>query len=108
MNRTTKNIHAFARMCGLTAPSLELLCLTREKFLDEDLAKMGFYWIIAMQHAVIIDNHPYLLGADRIEDKGGYSHFMVAYSGRNNATWDRDTGFLFKVQSHNNNLSVVG
>ena len=107
MERTTKNVLALARKYKFSNPDPELICLTRKKFLDKDLADMGLFWLIGMHIPIKINGEQRLLGADRIEDRDGYGSFMVAYRGNPNARWDRDTGFLFKVSSQKISLQGI-
>jgi hypothetical protein len=79
----------------------------REKFLDKDLTAMGLFWTIGMHKPIEVNGELRLLGADRIEDRAGYGSFMVAYRGNLDATWDRDTGFLFKVSSQKISLQGI-
>jgi hypothetical protein len=107
MERTTDNVRTLALQRQFEVPDPELLCLVREKFLDKDLLAMGLFWVIGMHTPIDVEGEPRLLGADRIEDRDGYGSFMVAYRGQLNGTWDRDTGFLFKVCSRTLSLEVV-
>jgi hypothetical protein len=97
--RTTINVRAFAseRKFGIIEP--EAVCLIRKNFQDEDLAEMGLFWMVGMHNQVDVGGEPRLLGLDRIEDRDGNGNFLVLYRGQDNATWDRDTGFVFEVSS---------
>jgi len=107
MERNTENVRALARQRSFAIPDPELICLMREKFLDKDLVSMGLFWVIGMHTPIDVDGELRLLGSDRIEDREGYGSFMVAYRGQPNSTWDRDTGFLFKVHSQSFALGIV-
>jgi hypothetical protein len=107
MKRNTENVRALALERKFSIPDPELLCLMREKFLDNDLMNMGLFWIIGMHTPIDVDGELRLLGADRIEDREGYGSFVVAYRGQPKATWNRDTGFLFKVFSQKCGLEIV-
>ena len=93
-DRTTKKIRAEAKRCNLTVPNAEVSCLIREKFSDEELMAMGFWWI-AIFHEPIKDSHgdPYLLVASRHGD-GRWLHTSYAYS---DYSWNSPYGFAFAV-----------
>lgn len=92
--RTTKNIRAEAEKRSLLKPNIEIACLIRANFSDEELEAMGLYWIVTM-HEPIKDSDvvPFLLSTYRI----AYGSWLGAYCGLPDRKWDRDFGFAFVV-----------
>ena len=95
-DRTTKNIRAEAKKRGLTTPNAEVACLIREKFTDEDIKAMGFWWIVAMHESINVSvGYSYLLGVGRY----AYGRWLFAHYGDPGYRWYRDGVFAFAVSS---------
>ncbi len=93
-DRATGSIRAEADRRKLVKVHAEVACLIREKFLDEDIEAMGFWWIVAMHEPIKdSDGVPSLLGADRSDDGCWLSADWVKPGNR----WNRDNGFAFAV-----------
>lgn len=92
--RLTTNIRAEAEKRRLSKPSAELACLIREKLADEEIERMGLWYIVAM-HEPIKDSSgvPSLLCASR--NDGG--HRLRVRRGRSDRGWVRGFGFAFAV-----------
>jgi hypothetical protein len=93
-DRTTDGVRAEAKRRGLTVPDAEVACLIREKFSDDDLEVMGFWWLVTM-HELIGDsrNMPRLLSVDR-DGSGRLLDTALDKPGR---VWKRDRGFVYVV-----------
>jgi len=97
-NRTTSKIRENAYLSGMYKPeNVEIACLVREMFTDEEIEKMGLYWIVTMHEPVTISGRcSFLLGMDLRGRSSGKLWFNV-YDDKSNNIWDRETGFVFKV-----------
>ncbi len=68
-DRITSKIRAEAKSRGLTEPSPEVACLTRERFTDKELEEMGLWSMVTMHEPIIgVDGAPSLLSADCDDD----------------------------------------
>lgn len=101
-DRITKKIRAYAEAFRtpnerkLITPSIEVACLIREKFTDEEIRAMGLIWIITIHRLVNgSDSNPDLLGAIR---DGSDSWLGVCYVDPGHR-WLRGGGFAFEVSS---------
>lgn len=97
-DRVTKKIRAaayagkFTNGQRLFDPNAEVACLIREKFTDEEIKKMGLWWIVAMHEPIKdSDGDPRLLGAYRHDDGWWLDAFYVGLDFR----WHREYGFVF-------------
>ncbi len=92
-DRITKKIRAHATEKGWKTPHWEVACLIRDTFTDEQLEKMGLWWIVTM-HEPITDSggDPSLLHSDRSDD----GRWLYASYGRPGDRWDVDGGFAFE------------
>lgn len=93
-DRITNKIRAEANARNLEVPSAEVACLIREKFSDEDLETMGFWWIVVF-HEPISDSSggPRLLGVGR-DDIGRW--LRTYYDGPGDG-WGSGDGFAFAL-----------
>lgn len=93
-NRLTGIVRASAAARGLLTPSVELACLIRKKFTDEDIEAMGLWCIVAMHEPINdSDGDPALL----VSHRGGDGRLLSAYSQR---LWNRGSGFAFTVATY--------
>lgn len=86
-NRSTKNIFAEGASLKLYQPNVELACLIREKFTDEEIEAMNLIWIVTMHEGLD------LLYADRC----GTGYWLRAYGDGPDYLWGRGSGFAFVV-----------
>lgn len=96
--RDTPNIRAEAQKRGLTTPNMEVACLIRGNFRDEDIKVMGLGWI-AIMHEPIKDpvRDPMLLAVNRRLYDG---RWLDAFHERGSGPWAHsDGGFAF-VRPH--------
>ena len=93
-DRITEKIRAEADKRKLTKPNVEVACLIREKFTDEEIEAMGLWWIAAM-HEPIKDSvgDPRLLDVHRY----GGGRWLSAYYDHPDIRWRRERGFAFVV-----------
>jgi len=93
-DRISDKIRKEADKRKLKTPPVELVCLIRDKFSDEEIKKMGFLWIIVF-HKPIKDSggDPILLGAFANDSKP----WLNAYHDSPGFRWDRKDGFAFLV-----------
>lgn len=94
-NRITKNIRKNAEDSKFETPNIEITCLIREKFTNEEIKAMGLDCIVTMHEPIKdSDGRLILLGIDR----DGYRKWISAYSGNPEAGWRRKKyGFAFTV-----------
>ncbi|MCC6290781.1 hypothetical protein IT398_01810 [Candidatus Nomurabacteria bacterium] len=93
-NRVTKKIRAHAADKGWKTPHWEVACLIRDRFSDEQLEKMGLWWIVTMHEPITdSDGDPYLLYSCRLA--GG--RWLFAHYFRPDVEWDAPGGFAFVV-----------
>lgn len=100
-NRITKKIRAEAERPNLLAPNAEIACLIREKFSDEELMAMGFWWI-AIFHEPIEDSDgdPYLLTVYRYGD----GRWLNTDYDNPDHSWNSAYGFAFAVSQVSSDL----
>lgn len=93
-DRVTKKIRAHAADKGWKAPHWEVACLIRDTFTDEQLEKMGLWWIVTM-HEPITDavGDPFLLYSIR----DGDGPWLFADYDRPDDGWLDGGGFAFVV-----------
>ena len=90
--RVTKNIRTEASNRGWTNPNADIACLIREKFTDEEIEKMGLWWITTMHEPIKNFSYgPGLLGVGR----GNNGRWLTAYPDYLNCRWGPDSGFAF-------------
>lgn len=93
-DRITKNIRDMALKRNLSTPNVEVGCLIRENFSDEDIEAMGLWWIVAMHEPIKdSDGDPYLLYAGRDND----GRWLRAYFDDPDDGWGRGSGFAFVI-----------
>ncbi|MEK7663973.1 MAG: hypothetical protein AAB340_00785 [Patescibacteria group bacterium] len=92
--RITKEIRADAKQRKLPTPPLELACLIRRMFTNEQIREMGLYWIIIMHEPVELSGHLHLLGVGgRGEDR-----WLSTYCVKPGSEWIQDYGFAFLAE----------
>ncbi|MDE1975179.1 MAG: hypothetical protein KGI49_01570 [Patescibacteria group bacterium] len=93
-DRVTKKIRAHATEKGWKTPHWEVACLIRDTFSDEQLEKMGLWWIVTM-HEPITDSGcgPSLLDSCRNDD----GRWLGASCDGPGDEWLGDGGFAFVV-----------
>lgn len=92
-DRVTNKIRAAAESRKLTKPNIEVACLIRENFSDEEIEAMGLWWIVVMHESIKADGSPDLLNVSR----GGDGRWLGTSYGRPGAQWSRGNGFAFVV-----------
>ena len=93
-DRITKKIRAHAADNGWNTPHWEVACLIRDTFPDEQLEKMGLWWIVTMHEPITdSDGDPHLLGSDR---RGDGRWLNANYDGPDDG-WNVYGGFAFVV-----------
>lgn len=91
--RSTANVREEAKKRGWLTPPAEVAHLTREKISDNDLERMGVWWLMIMHEPIeVSDDGPGFLALDRTD--GGR---WLAYYDRPDCGWDRGDGFVFVV-----------
>ena len=91
-DRITKKIRSSASERQLTTPNVEVACLIRDKFTDEEIEAMGLTWIVTMHEPIKdSDGNLRLLRADR----GGDGRWLSADYDGPDCGWGRDGGFAF-------------
>ncbi len=94
-DRVTSKIRAEADKRKFVKPNVELGCLIRDMFTDEEIEAMGLAWIVAMHEPIKdSDGNPSLLAADRRDGSGRWLN--ACYGGPDDG-WGRDSGFAFVV-----------
>lgn len=93
-DRITKKICVEADKRKLSKPNVELVCLIREKFTDEEIEAMGL-WRIVVMHEPINDSRGSL--ALLCADRYNLGRWLDAYYGMPGSEWGRDSGFAFAV-----------
>jgi len=87
----TKDICGDAKTRKLLDPPLELACLIRRKFTNEQVREMGIYCLIIMHEAVEISGDLHLLCVDcYVSDR-----WLSTNYDRPDGGWDRLDGFAF-------------
>lgn len=93
-NRMTEKIYKEANRLRFGGPNMEVACLIREKFSDQDIKAMGLNFLVTM-HSPVADSHGDLKLLDaHCRAKGNW--FGARY-GKRNGRWPRGTGFVFSV-----------
>jgi len=64
-DRTTSVILAKAKKKNLVIPSIEVACLIREMFSDDELKEMGLWFMVVMHESVDVSDCPSKLAVDR-------------------------------------------
>jgi hypothetical protein len=90
-NRITSKIREEATRRHYRTLPFEAACLLREAVSDEDLERLGLWWLIGMHDPVKDSGGPSLLGVPRI-DGGRWVNASYGHPGRR---WDRGRGFAF-------------
>lgn len=95
-NRGTGNMLREAKRRNLKKASVEIACLMRDYFTDEELESMGLLWIVVMHEPIEVDyDHcPCLLNANRYEG----SWLGLSYGGEDEMMWFDTFGFAFTVK----------
>lgn len=94
-DRVTHKIQAKAEgVYKFTKPNAESACLTWKKFSNEELKKMGLWWLVFF-HEPIKDSNgdPRLLGTPGIGDDLCFS----TYCSNPGGLWGRNVGFAFSL-----------
>jgi hypothetical protein len=93
-DQTHKKIRMEADRRGLSTPNVEVACLLRDTFTDEEIQAMGLWWIITM-HEPIEDS----TGALSLLRAGwlGGGHYLAAISGNDEERVFRNLGYAFAV-----------
>ncbi len=91
--RITSKIRLEGDRRKYTKPNAEVACLIRDLFTNEEIKKMGLYWIVAMHEPINAGGHPHLLSAGA----GGSGPWLNAYGGRPDRRWYRKDGFALVV-----------
>lgn len=92
--RRSKVIRADAVQRKFITPTMEIACLIRQSFSDEELESMRLSWIVTMHNPVSdFDNALHLLRLGSSED---YS-WLNTSNGYSDSRWSKDTGFAFIV-----------
>ncbi len=99
LGRNTSKVRAFAAQRKFQTIDTEVISLIRQMFTDSHLSDMGLLWMVGMHEPVEVYGEPRLLGLHRVEGSDYRGDFLVSFRGQDSATWDRDTGFVFKVSS---------
>ena len=90
--RTTANVRTEAAHRKMVViDDLEVGCLLREKFSNEDLEDMGLWWLVVMFSGGVLD----LLAVSR----SGDGRKLDAYCAGPDDRWLDDYGFVFSVPS---------
>ena len=95
-DRVTDKIRLEAVRRKMILPEAEIACLIRGMFTNEEIRKMGLYWIVTM-HEPIKDSggDPGLLSTDGDDVRS----WLSAYYGRPVSRWHRGSGFAFCLAS---------
>jgi hypothetical protein len=94
-SRTTENVRKEADRRRWIEPPVELARLLREKISDEELERMGLWWLVVMHKTILVSvGNPSLLGLSR----GGRGRELRAFCGSPSFRWSRKDGFAFLVQ----------
>ncbi len=105
-DRDTETICAYADTCRmpdrrtLIRSNVDLACLIREQFTDEELEAMGLQFILVMHKSVSGES---LFCVDR--DDGGRR--LYAYYDRSFIRWGRDGGFAFALSPPEHTLGFA-
>lgn len=99
---TTQEIKDYAVKQGYEIPTAEVALLVREAISDEEMEKMGFWYISTLHESVKdSDGGPGVLGAHRY----GGGRWAYAFWDRPGYGWNDDGAFAFLVPASNSKLS---
>jgi hypothetical protein len=90
-DRVATAIRAEAKQRNLQTPNVEVACLIRENFSDEDLEAMGLCWVITMHKPIKTDGDPRLLSVGRVGSGG----MLSAFDSDPGSGWLQWSGFAF-------------
>jgi len=91
-DRITSKIRAEADRRDYRVPPAEVAPLLRELVSDEEIERMGLYWLIVMHEPITdSDGRPRVLGIHRY----GKGRWLNACHGRADGRWGREGGFVF-------------
>ncbi|MEK7664310.1 MAG: hypothetical protein AAB340_02665 [Patescibacteria group bacterium] len=93
-DRVTKTIRADAEKQKFPEPPLELACLIRKMFTNEQVREMGLYWIIIMHEAVNLSGDLHLLDVSCYGD----DRWLAPDYDNPDDEWDRKHGFAFLTE----------
>ena len=104
--RITHKIRLEANHLRMTEPSMEVACLIRKMFTNEEIEIMGLKWIVSMHEPVDgPDGYPGLLGTDGTENGGPW---LCMHYGRSDGPWISESGFAFAApESHLSRVSFA-
>lgn len=89
---TTQEIRDYAESKGYRTPPADLALILREEISDEDIEKLGLWWITVMHEPITdSDGDPRLLRVSRDVD----GRWLGADYGRPGDGWVRGYGFVF-------------
>jgi hypothetical protein len=63
--RITRTIRAEGKKRGWNELNPEVICILRENFSDDDLEKMGLWYIVGIHEPIEVDGNPHFLDAYR-------------------------------------------
>jgi len=93
-DRVVCRIREHAKNQGWQTPHWEVACLIRDTFSDQEIQKMGLWWIVAMHEPIIdFEGNPRLLHSDR----SGDGRWLDVGYGKPGDEWDAFGGFVFVV-----------
>jgi len=91
---TNQEVRDKAKELGYLTPPVELAPLLREMISDEELKKMGLWWLIVMHEPITdSDGRPDVLGIGRLDE----GRWLNACHGGARYGWYRAGGFVFLV-----------
>ena len=91
-DRVTEKIRTEASNCKLETPNVEIACLIRDKFTDEEIGAMHLQYIVTMHEPIFDrDNLPSLF----VSAFGHYHCGIDAFYDKPNERWYPDCGFAF-------------
>ena len=92
-DRITRKIRANAVERKLVTPSIELGCLVRDMFTDDEIRAMGINWLVTFHEPVVFDGPPHVLAASAFL---GDERLDTSWADPDDRL-DRDRGFVFAV-----------
>jgi hypothetical protein len=87
-NRTTQKIYDEADKRNLEKPNIEVACLIRENFSDEDIQAMGLWWIVVFTDLFLLSLY-----------RGDSGRMMHSCHNHHGASWGKQNGFVFVTQT---------
>jgi len=90
-DRITKNIHIKAKSIKLEKPNVEVACLIRERFTDEEIKAFGLSALIVMHESIRDPRGDLFLGVHCY----GKGHYLDAIFGDPDSEFDGRDGFVF-------------